>query len=123
MHINVTFRHMDSSDAVKDHAEERTEKLLKYLVEPVEVHWILSVEKIRHKAEATITAKDINITAHEETQEMYSSIDKVASRLEKQLRKHKEKVKNHKFGDDASASPKYPVTDEAEEDIGEGAEE
>lgn len=116
MHINITFRHMDSSDAIKDHAEERTEKLLKYLVEPVEVHWILSVEKIRHKAEATISAKDVNITAHEETQEMYASIDKVASMLEKQLRKHKEKVKNHKFGEDASASPRYPAADESEED-------
>ncbi|MCK4846310.1 MAG: ribosome-associated translation inhibitor RaiA [Deltaproteobacteria bacterium] len=116
MHINITFRHLDSSDALKEHAEERTEKLLKYLVEPVEIHWMLSVEKIRHKAEATIKAKDINITAHEESQDMYVSIDKVASRLEKQLRKHKEKIKNHKFGEDASASPRYATSEDSEED-------
>ncbi|MBI5560197.1 MAG: ribosome-associated translation inhibitor RaiA [Deltaproteobacteria bacterium] len=104
MQTSVTFRHMDPSDALRGYAEQKSERLLKYLVEPVEVHWTLSVEKIRHIAEATIAAKDFSIKAQESTKEMYSSIDEVIDKLERQVRRHKEKVKSHK----SSETEKYP---------------
>ncbi len=96
MHITVTFRHMESSEPLKRYAEEKTKRIEKYLEEPIEVHWVLSVEKIRHMAEATVVAKNISINAREETQDMYSAIDLAIDKLEKQVKKHKEKVKNHK---------------------------
>ncbi len=96
MHITVTFRHMESSEPLKQYAEEKTRRIEKYLEEPIEVHWVLSVEKIRHIAEATVVAKNISINAREETQDMYSAIDLAIDKLEKQVRRHKEKVKNHK---------------------------
>ena len=111
MQISVTFRHMESSDALREYAEEKSERLRKYLVEPVEVHWVLSVEKIRHRAEATMVAKNLNIKAHEETQEMYSAIDKAGDKLEKQVRKHKEKVKNHKFDSTEASSVRFTPTE------------
>ena len=92
MHVNVTFRHMDPSEALKKYAEQKTERLIKYLVEPVEIHWVLSVEKIRHIAEATIVAKDISIKAQESTHEMYSAVDAAMGKLETQVKKHKEKA-------------------------------
>ncbi len=107
MHISVTFRHMESTEALKNYAEQRTEKLTKYLVEPVEVHWVLSVEKFRHKAEATLVAKNLSIKAHEETEEMYSTIDNLVAKLEKQCKKHKEKTKQHKFHEQDGASVRY----------------
>ncbi len=98
MHTTVTFRHMESSDAIRDYATEKTERVAKYLIEPIEVHWVLSVEKIRHIASITVAANSITIKAEEQTQDMYSAIDLVMNKIEKQMRKFKEKLKNHKPG-------------------------
>ncbi|MCK5237751.1 MAG: ribosome-associated translation inhibitor RaiA [Deltaproteobacteria bacterium] len=116
MHITVTFRHMDSSSAIREYAEEKSARLEKYLVEPIEIHWVLSVEKIRHKAEATITSKNLGISAHIETDEMYSAIDMTTNKLEKQVRKHKEKLKKHKFKHPEDASVRYAGTEEGLEE-------
>ncbi len=96
MHVTVTFRHIDSSDPLKDYATDKTDRLEKYLLEPVEVHWVLGVEKIRHTAAATVTANGLRIKAQEETTtDLYAAIDAVLDKLENQVRKHKEKVKDH----------------------------
>ncbi len=107
MQVVVTFKHMDTSDALRDYAEEKTERLSKYLSEPIEVHWFLSVEKIRHIADATVVAMGVTIKAQESTQDMYSAIDAVADKLEKQVRKHKEKVKDHKAHNNSQASVRF----------------
>ena len=57
MHVSITFRHMESSESISDYAKKKMEKVEKYLIEPIEVHFVLSVEKIRHIAEVTINAK------------------------------------------------------------------
>lgn len=102
MRVTVTFRHMETTEALKSYAIEKTERLAKYLFEPIEVHWVLSVEKIRHIADATIVANGITIKAQEDTQDMYAAIDMVLEKLEKQVRKHKEKVKDHKPHNDGT---------------------
>ena len=104
MQVTVTFRHMESSDALRKYAEEKSERLTKFLNEPVEIHWVLSVEKIRHIADTTVVANGATIKAQSNTQDMYSSIDTVMDKLEKQVRKHKEKTKDHKS---VSANVKY----------------
>ena len=109
MQVTVTFKHMNSTEALRSYAAEKSERFAKYLVEPVEVHWFLSVEKIRHIAEATIAAKDVSIKACEVAEDMYSAIDMALEKLEKQVRKHKEKVKNHKLGD--TEATMYPPAD------------
>lgn len=96
MRTTVTFRHMESSDALRKYAEEKTERLSKYLFEPIEIHWVLSVEKIRHIADATVTGNGITFKAQGDTQDMYSAIDMVIDRLEAQAKKHKEMLKDHK---------------------------
>ncbi|HXI10936.1 MAG TPA: ribosome-associated translation inhibitor RaiA [Thermodesulfobacteriota bacterium] len=104
MQVTVTFRHMESSDALRKYAEEKSERLVKFLNEPIEIHWVLSVEKIRHIADTTVVANGATIKAQSNTQDMYSSIDTVMDKLEKQVRKHKEKTKDHK---NVSANVKY----------------
>jgi len=104
MNISVTFRHLPSSDALRDYAESKVEKFKTYLFEPVEVHIVLRVEKIRQIAEININSKNYRAHAFEESQDMYSSIDLVTSKLLSQIRKHKEKVKNHKTDSRAFSS-------------------
>jgi putative sigma-54 modulation protein len=95
MQVTVTFRHMESSDAVREYAEEKLQRIEKYLQPPVEVHVILEVDKFMHRAEIDVHAKGIHLNAHEVTADMYAAIDGVADKIERQVQKHKEKVKKH----------------------------
>ena len=96
MQITTTFRHMEPSEALKSYAEEKLERVKKYIDEPIAVQVFLTVEKIRHMAEVTITAKGITIKAAEESNDMYASIDSVSDKIERQLRRFKERIKAHK---------------------------
>jgi putative sigma-54 modulation protein len=101
MQIATTFRHLDPSDALKSYAEEKLERVKKYIDEPVVAQVFMTVEKIRHCAEVTITAKGITIKASEETNDMYSAIDAVIDKIERQLRRYKERIKEHKPASEA----------------------
>ena len=100
MQITTTFRHMEPSEALKSYAEEKLERVKKYIDEPIVVQVFLTVEKIRHSAEVTITAKGITIKAAEETNDMYASVDAVSDKIERQLRRFKERIKAHKPSSD-----------------------
>ncbi|MFA5653685.1 MAG: ribosome-associated translation inhibitor RaiA [Desulfomonilia bacterium] len=96
MQIDITFKNMDSTDALKDYASKRLSKLDRYIDRPTEVHIVLSVEKRRHKADVTLSADGVVINAVEITEDMYSATDMVMDKLERQLKKHKEKLQDKK---------------------------
>ena len=96
MQITTTFRHMEPSDPLKSYAEEKLERVKKYIDEPIVAQVFLTVEKIRHSAEVTITAKGITMKAAEETNDMYAAVDAVVDKIERQLRRYKERIKAHK---------------------------
>jgi putative sigma-54 modulation protein len=90
---------METSDPVRTYVEEKLTKVKKYIEEPVEAHVVLSVEKkIRHKAEVSLVAKGITIKASDETIDMYAAIDGVLDKIDRQLKRYKDKIKNHKPG-------------------------
>lgn len=97
MQISVTFRHMDSSDPVRSYVEEKIARVSKYIEEPIDAQAVLTVEKkIRHNAEVTLVAKGITIKASAEViDDMYAAIDAVVDKLERQLKRYKEKLKRH----------------------------
>ena len=97
MQINVTFRHMEATPALREHAEKRVRRLAKYLHRPVDAHVILSVVKRRHIAEVVLNADRATMTAKEETGDLYSAIDLAGDKLEQRARKHTEKLKSHKL--------------------------
>jgi putative sigma-54 modulation protein len=99
MQLSTTFRHMEASPAVKDYAEERLEKIKKYFSrDPIAAHGTFSVERNHsHTAEFSLTLPNgIAIQARETTEDMYSSIDLSVARIERQVRKWKEKIRTHK---------------------------
>lgn len=96
MQITTTFRHMEQSEALKSYAAEKLERVKKYIDEPVTAQVFFTVEKIRHAAEVTLTAKGIIIKAAEETNDMYAALDAVVDKIERQLRRYKERLKDHK---------------------------
>ncbi len=96
MQITTTFRHMESSEALKSYAEEKLSRVQKYIDEPIVAQVFLTVEKIRHIAEVTLNAKGITIKASEETNDMYAALDAVIDKIERQMRRYKERLKAHK---------------------------
>jgi putative sigma-54 modulation protein len=96
MQISVTFRHMDSQEALKDYVSQRVNRVKKYLDNPLEAQVILSVEKFRHIAEVTITGDGITIHGEESAEDMFSAIDLVMDKIERQARKHIKKIREYK---------------------------
>ena len=112
MNVTVTFRHIQATEAIKSHVEDKLEKFKKYLIRPIEAHVILSVEKFRHQCEITLAARDFRAMALEVSNDLYTSIDKAVHKLERQVKKHKEKLVSHRKGENkasaASAAPHLP---------------
>ena len=96
MQVMVTFRHVEPSDGLRHHAEEKVQRIHKYLRRPIEAHVTLSVIKHRHIAEVQVTANHLNITATEETDDLYSAIDLAMAKIERQVQRHVAKYKDHK---------------------------
>ena len=96
MDITVTFRHMEPIESLKIYAEEKVGKVKRFLDFPLEAHIVLSVEKIRHIADVTVSVNGTRIKAVEETSDMYSAIDKVMDKVETQVKKHIAKTRNHR---------------------------
>ncbi len=96
MRISVTSRHLKPTRELKDYAKERLKKVKKYLSEPIEANVILTEEKFRHIAEVTITHSGITIRGEEVATDMRSAIDKAMEKIEKQLRRQKDKLYGQK---------------------------
>ena len=98
MQVSVTFRNTGSESWFKDYVTERLSRIQKYIDKPVDAHVVLSVEKFRYVAEINIMAKGISLVGKEEAKDMQLAIDNVIDKIERQIKKHKEKSREHKAG-------------------------
>jgi len=94
--VSVTFRHLEATPALRAYVEEKAAKIKKYFGGPNEVNVVLSLEKHRYTAEITLKAGRTVVNATEETNDMYSAIDLVVDKINRQIKKYKDKLKNHK---------------------------
>jgi putative sigma-54 modulation protein len=96
MEITVTFRHIDASNSLKAYAEEKMSKMDKYFDFPVEAHIVLAVEKFRRSADVTLNVNGTMIKGVVETEDMYSAIDQVMDKIEKQVKRYREKMRDRR---------------------------
>jgi putative sigma-54 modulation protein len=96
MQTSVTFKNLDPSDHLRDYVSDKLNRFDKYLYNPAEASVVLSVEKFRHIAEVNIIGDRLSINGKEETEDMYSAIDMALDKLEKQIKKGKEKVRERR---------------------------
>ena len=96
MQTSVTFKNIDSSENLRTYVADKLDRFDKYLYNPAEASVVLSVEKFRHIAEINITGDRLNIIGKEETEDMYSAIDMVLDKLEKQIKKNKQKIRERR---------------------------
>jgi ribosomal subunit interface protein len=101
MKINIRGENLEVTDALREYVEKKLGKLVRYFNAPpaAEAHVTLSVIRDKHGVEVTIPLPGVLLRAEEKNDDMYASIDLVADKLERQIRKHKTKM-NRKFGRD-----------------------
>jgi len=94
--VSVTFRHLEATPSLKKYAIEKVSRVNKHFGNKNEISIVLSSEKHRYTAEIILKAKRITVNAKEETDDMYSAIDLAVDKLNRQMKKHKEKLTQHK---------------------------
>ena len=93
MKLTVTGRNIEITDGIRNHLNDKMDKTIADLGEAADVHVALSVEKHRHFAEVTVKTKGFTLHSQDETDDLYTSMDKALEKMEKQIRKNKEKAK------------------------------
>lgn len=99
MNVIVNGRHLEVTPALRSYAEEKMRKFERYLSNITEATVTLAVEKYRHRTEVLLKANGMMIQAEGITGDIYSSIDEVVEKLEKQVKKYKEKLMSHRKGE------------------------
>ena len=95
MHLEITGHHVEVTDSMRDYVSTKLEKIGRHFDLVSDVHCILTVEKLRHKVEATVSVNGAKIYADSTEEDMYAAIDDLAYKLERRVRKHKEKLVDH----------------------------
>ena len=114
MSVNVKGRNIDVTPALKEYVEKKVAKVTKQFKAVGDITAVLKVEKGNHIVEITVPASGILLRAQETTKDMYSSIDLVVEKIERQIHKYKTRLMRRKysnFAEPAPAAPAEPVDD------------
>lgn len=95
MQLNLTGHHLDITDSMRDYVNEKIQKLERHFDKVTNTHVILTTESQNFKAEATVNMSGNNIYAECIEEDMYAAIDGLIDKLDRQVKKHKEKITNH----------------------------
>lgn len=95
MQLNVSGHHIAITDSLRGYVESKIERLERHCDLISDVHCILTVEKLRHKAEAKVNVNGGTIFAETTEDDMYAAIDGLVDKLDRQVRKHKDKLVDH----------------------------
>ncbi|RKH70688.1 ribosome-associated translation inhibitor RaiA [Corallococcus sp. AB049A] len=95
MQLNITFRQFGASDSLKEYAREKVERVNRLLDRAGEAHVVLSLERHLHHADITIHSGAWILRGREKSDDMYASIDLAMDKIERQLRRYRDKLKSH----------------------------
>lgn len=98
MHLLFTFRNLETSDTLKEYASEKLERINKYFPDPIKVHIVFSQQRnYLHVVDVQITLHNgLVVKGQEATEDFHSSIDLVMAKIERQLRRYKDRIRDHK---------------------------
>ena len=95
MNVNITGHHVEVTPAIADYVKTKLDRVIRHFDNVTSVHVILSVDKLKQKAEVTMHVKGKDIHADSVESDLYAAIDTLADKLDRQVVKHKEKISNH----------------------------
>ncbi len=93
--IQITGRHVQVTDSMKDYAIEKISKIERFMNRIIDVNVIMDIQKIDHRVEIILKAGHLKITSQASSQDMYASIDKAVDKLESQILRYKSKIQDH----------------------------
>jgi putative sigma-54 modulation protein len=95
MQMTLTGHHVDITPPLKSYVEKKLDRVVRHFDQVIDVHCVLTVEKLSHKAEATLHVSGSNIHAYAAEPDMYAAIDVLTDKLDRLVKKHKEKRGDH----------------------------
>lgn len=95
MQIKVSGHQFDVSPALREYAHGKLERVERHFERAIDINVILTTDKLVHRAEATMVSPQKTLHAFGESNDMYAAIDALADKLDRQVRKHKEKLTDH----------------------------
>ena len=95
MQLNVSGHHVEVTESLRGYVNTKIERLERHFDNVSDVHCILTVEKLRHKAEATVNVNGDTIYADATEEDMYAAIDGLVDKLDRRVKKLKEKLADH----------------------------
>ena len=95
MQLSISGHHVEISDSLKDYINNKMGRVERHSDQVIDAHVVLDVAKQRHKAETTLQISGSKIHAASEHGDMYAAIDAMIDKLDRQVRKHKEKSTDH----------------------------
>jgi putative sigma-54 modulation protein len=95
MQLTLTGHHVDITPPLKIYVEKKLDRIVRHFDQVIDVHCVLTVEKLSHKAEATLHVRGSNIHADADEPDMYAAIDVLTDKLDRLVKKHKEKRADH----------------------------
>ena len=95
MQLSVTGHHVEVTPALRGYVEKKLERIARHFEQVIDVHCVLTVEKLRQKAEATLHVSGGSIHADATDGDMYAAIDALTDKLDRRVKKHKEKRGDH----------------------------
>ncbi len=114
MSVNVKGRNIDVTPALREYVEKKITKVTRQFKTVGDISAVLKVEKGNHIVEITVPASGILLRAQETTKDMYSSIDLVVEKIERQIHKYKTRLMKRKYSNFADATPTAGETDDGE---------
>ncbi len=96
MQMTISGHHLEITDSIRDYVHSKLERLSNHHDRITNTHVILTVEKLEQKAEATLHVSGKDIHADAVSEDLYAAIDALADKLDRQLIKHKEKLRSHR---------------------------
>ena len=97
MQVSLSGHHVEITDSMRAYVNEKIERLERHFDQALDIHIVLTVEKLRHRAEATLHVSGGNLHADDVQEDMYAAIDGLVDKLDRQGKKHKEKLKSHRL--------------------------
>ncbi len=95
MQLKITGRHIEVTEALNNYIHEKFSRISRHFDQVLNIDVVLEVQKLEHKSEASLYVSGNHIFANSSSSDMYASIDSLTDKLDRQLLKHKEKIKDH----------------------------
>lgn len=98
MNLQISGHHLEVSPAIRDYVSQKLQKVTRHFDHVIDIHVVLSVEKLNQKAEVTLHVPGKDIFVESVDPNLYAAVDEITDKLDRQVQKYKQKIQDHGRG-------------------------